>query len=65
LTELNKETAPKETRKTDDTDFAFDEAVKAGGIPCEYHLKNLTEIVKGYLDEEHVYTMYCGRDDTE
>ena len=60
MTELNKE-----TRKTDDEDFAFDEAVKAGGIPCEIHLKNLTEIVNGYLDDEHVYTMYCGRDDTD
>ena len=45
--------------KTDDKDL------DTGGIPYEIHLKNLTEIVHGYLDDEHVYTMYCGRDDAD
>ncbi len=45
--------------KTDDKDL------DTGGIPYEIHLKNLTEIVHGYLDYEHVYTMYWGRDDAD
>ncbi len=47
--------------KTDDEDSACDD----GSVVCEFHLKNLTEIVNGYLDEELVYTIYCGRDDLD
>ena len=43
----------------------YEEAIKAGGIPCVTHLKNLTEITHGYLEDKWVYTIYCGRDDTD